>query len=254
MLNSRYVHLHEALGLGPMWLQAQAKILSLPTQPVAAPPYSGSLKQPETQVSAAAQTFRQPETAAVQSARLATLKHIGSSSLNNRESVSVPVVEKPPVRTVQSWLDELSGSIAPVQVMLLSMCASPADIAAGRLYSGEDGVLLHKMLQAVSLQPQQVLLTTWLKDLPDFNPKPQPETVAAAAARVAAEWQLSQAKVLLLSGNHFFAREDVMRHVHAFSGSSPVFRIPHPQQILSDPKLKRPAWETLQQMQAALAA
>lgn len=259
MLNSRYIHLHEALGLGPMWLHAQAKIL--PLTDADKPPHSDNLQPPaqpipNTAAASAQPSFRQPEKPAVQSARLATLQHVGSHNLNKQPATPAVSADKPvnAARNLQSWLNELAGSVPVADVMVLSMCASPADIAAGHLYSGEDGILLHKMLHAIQLQPQQVWLTTWLKDLPDFNPKPKPETVAAAAGRVAAEWQLSQAKALLLLGNHFFARSDVMQHVREFSGSRPVFHIPHPQQILNDPKLKRGAWETLQQMQAELAA
>lgn len=37
MLSSRYLHLHEALGLGPMWLNRNAKIIYAVPQAAAAP-------------------------------------------------------------------------------------------------------------------------------------------------------------------------------------------------------------------------
>lgn len=37
MLSSRYLHLHEALGLGPMWLNRNAKIIHAAPQAAAAP-------------------------------------------------------------------------------------------------------------------------------------------------------------------------------------------------------------------------
>lgn len=248
MLNSRYVHLHEALGLGPMWLNAQAKILLLPEQPSAV---SGSLKPPSADV--AAPPMPSASAPVGNSDRLAVLKRVGSLNTAAAAASATPVAA-PPVEAVPPVPPPVDAAHMPAAVMVLSMCASPADVAAGRLFSGEDGVLLHKMLAAIGLQPEHIRPDTWLQQLPDFNPRPSAETVAAAAPRVAEQWRRSQARALLLLGKHFFAREDVQQHLAAFAPSGRVFHIPHPQQILSDPTLKRSTWETLQQLQAALAA
>lgn len=255
MLNSRYIHLHEALGLGPMWLNAQAKILPLSDEDAATPAPAAANAAAVAAVSPAnrevAAPFRQPETAAAEVARLAVLKNIGSGG----KAVEAQTALAPKTETApeQDWLSLLEGKVPQADVMALSMCASPADAVAGRLYSGEDGVLLDKMLHAIALDRSRVLLATWLQEEPDFNPSPDAARVAHYAPRVAAQWQLSRARVLLLLGNHFFARADVMEHIGRITEPTRIFRIPHPQQILNDPKLKRGAWETLQRLQQQLS-
>ena len=135
--------------------------------------------------------------------------------------------------------------------MVLSVCPSPADVAARRLFSGAEGELLDKMLAAIRLSREDSYLSCWLKGLPDFRPQPAAEDVAAAAARVDAEFRLSGARALLLMGR-FFERDDVRDHLQRIAPDVPHFYIDHPQQMLHKPQLKRKAWEELQKLQAAL--
>lgn len=250
MLASRYIHLHEALGLGPMWLKQTARIL--PSHSV----NTTTINQ-HTQH---APTTQQPSVAApkptTSSARLTTLQHV-SNHIKQTNNLIDPTTTtannnhtNTPIST-QEWLQTLSGSITPVKLMALSVCASPADIAAGKLLSGEEGTLFNKMLAAIHLMPQEVFLTTWLKDLPDFLPKPPIEKVAEAFPRVQAEYELSGRPILLLLGD-FFQRPDVIVHIKQLNSNVAYFHIPHPMRILNNPTLKRPAWDTLQIMQRHL--
>ena len=50
MLSSRYLHLHEALGLGPMWLKQGAKVLS--AAPAAAAPKAAAQSAPAAEAPA----------------------------------------------------------------------------------------------------------------------------------------------------------------------------------------------------------
>ena len=186
MLDTRYVHLHEALGLGSLWLHKTAKVL---------PPVSA------------------PETAA---------------------KTAPPPLQKQP---------------AP-SVLVLSVCASLEDRMRQKLFSGEDGALLHKMLAAIQLSPQDVHCSTWLKQSAHFNPNPSEEEVQAAWADVYQEWQQCGQPPLWLLGD-FFEREDVRRCLQQCA-PTPYFVTSHPLRLLKYPQLKRAAWETLQQLKAEL--
>lgn len=240
MLDSRYIHLHEALGLGAMWLKHGAKIIGQPEKIAHTPP--------PTHADLPNKVMKNQEN--INSARLALLQRVKSATLPQNTSAAPETVApiRYPTDTVEHYLAQLSGSIPRVRVLAMSVCAAPADVAAGRLFSGADGELLRKMLAAINLNLNDVFITLWLKDLPDFNPKPSPEAVIAAAPRVLAEWQLSGATALLLMGE-FFERDDVQAQLPDVK----AFIIPHPQRILNNPSLKRPAWETLQQLADYLA-
>ena len=286
MLDARYVHLHEALGLGPMWLPASARIRQ-PEKPEAdaggntdAPQHPSSLKTAAHKVQAAAPTrpaaaaqhadgagfaetppvpartpapraTRAPQrTTAPNSPLLAALQRVGSTTL---EPAPAAAVQESPAATptVEHYLERLAGRVPAARLMVLSVCPSPADVAARRLFSGAEGELLDKMLAAIRLSREDSYLSCWLKGLPDFRPQPAAEDVAAAAARVDAEFRLSGARALLLMGR-FFERDDVRDHLQRIAPDVPHFYIDHPQQMLHKPQLKRKAWEGLQKLQAAL--
>ena len=282
MLDARYVHLHEALGLGPMWLPVAARIRQ-PEKPAAdaggssdAPERPSSLKTAAHKVQAAdpalpaaathhtdgagfAETppaprpapARAPQTtAAPGSPRLAALQRVGSTTL---EPAPAAAVQESPAAapTVEHYLERLAGRVPAARLMVLSVCPSPADVAARRLFSGAEGELLDKMLAAIRLSREDSYLSCWLKGLPDFRPQPAAEDVAAASARVDAEFRLSGARALLLMGR-FFERDDVRDHLQRIAPDVPHFYIDHPQQMLHKPQLKRKAWEELQKLQAAL--
>ena len=286
MLDARYVHPHEALGLGPMWLPVAARIRQ-PEKPAAdaggstdAPERPSSLKTAAHKVQAAAPTrpaaaaqhadgagfaetppvpartpapraTRAPQTTtAPNSPRLAALQRVGSTTL---EPAPTAAVQESPAATptVEHYLERLAGRVPAARLMVLSVCPSPADVAARRLFSGAEGELLDKMLAAIRLSREDSYLSCWLKGLPDFRPQPAAEDVAAASARVDAEFRLSGARALLLMGR-FFERDDVRGHLQRIAPGVPHFYIDHPQQMLHKPQLKRKAWEELQKLQAAL--
>lgn len=235
MLDSRYVHLHEALGLGVMWLKQHAKLIERPSPPLS----PSNTAQPKTS-----------KTGDIHPSRLAVLKKINSTTLPTSPSptfASETMQPETPSVSVEQYLRELSGSVPRAKVMAMSVCASPSDVLAGQLLSGKDGELFNKMLNAIGLSRDEVYLTAWLHEQIVFEPNPSSEAVQAAAPRVQAQWQLCGAKALLLMGG-FFERDDVKMSLPA----GQHFFIPHPQRILSDTTLKRPTWETLQALQQIL--
>lgn len=228
MLDTRYIHLHEALGLGAMWLKNTAKIIE-PTG------VSGSLKPTPT-------TKKDKNNAAHQ--KMMAWLHQNRSASEDSPTKNA----SPPTPLTESAI--FSGSVLPARVLVLGLQASLNDFAAQQLFSGEEGVLLRKMLAAIGLQPQDVHLSCWLKTQRPLT-MPSREEIFQAAASVRQDWQQSQAKAMLLLGDVFY-RDDLKQQILKIVGDSPVFVIPHPSKILENQSLKRPAWEVLQQLQTHL--
>lgn len=233
MLDTRYIHLHEALGLGAMWLKNTAKVIGQTS-------VSGSLKTHSPQKSA--RTARQDNAAHQQ--MVAWLKQ------NTPANHDLPTKSAPPQPTQFELPAMFSGSIPLAKVLVLSLEASPNDFVLQQLFSGEEGELLHKMLAAIKLSPNDVHLSCWLKTQRPLA-MPSRAEIVQAAELVRQEWQQTQAKTMLLLGEIFY-RADLHTQIRQITGETPVFVIPHPHKILADKSLKRPAWETLQQLQTYL--
>nr|WP_245944069.1 uracil-DNA glycosylase family protein [Kingella potus] len=134
--------------------------------------------------------------------------------------------------------------------MAVSVCPAPEDLAAGRVFGGEDGVLLGKMFAAIGLAEDEVRRTSWLQTV-EF--KPSAAQVEADAARMQAECGLCGAQAVVLLGR--FAQEPQFAAAigRAFAGL-PVFKIPHPASILRRPQLRAEAWEELKRLRDFLQA
>ncbi|MDO4878808.1 MAG: uracil-DNA glycosylase family protein [Neisseria sp.] len=234
MLSSRYLHLHEALELGPMWLKQGARVR----------PSAAREAAPAVSVKTLGKTAA-PAAAAVaemagRSAREAVLAAVGGY---RPPAVPERVAETPP-HTAQDYRRELSGKVEPSVLMAVSICPAPADVLAGRPLSGEDGVLFDKMLAAIGLKPADAYRTFWLDKLSfHFDP----ERMAAAVPRLQAERLLCAPRAVLLL-DRFFEQSEQSALVEQVCGGLPFFVIPHPASLLSRPALKRGAWETLQKL------
>lgn len=255
MLDARYIHLHEALGLGAMWLRNGAKVLPNATDPVPHTPSqsarTGSLTwQENAAVSGNPSNLTDNSTHQRTSNSKNTPPSLSALDKLRRQHSESPTPTRIKMQAAPPTV-QLSMPTHVVKLLILSVCASLDDIVAGRLFSGEDGILLDKMLAAIHLSPEEAHRSTWLKNLPDFNPKPSQEQVQAALPSVRAEWENCGQPALLLLGE-FFEREDVLACIQQFAPETPYFIIPHPMRLLRQPQLKRGAWETLQKVQAAL--
>lgn len=267
MLSSRYLYLHEALGLGPMWLNRDAKVLAAPpaertVAPVAAP------KAPPAAVAPAAETPREPVPAAthhhnptpaapVNSARAAALAAVGSriGAYEERAQENIPAEKAPaeilpPAHDTAHYLEALAGSITPAKLMVVSICPAPQDKVAGKLFSGTAGELLDNMLAAIGLSATDAHKTSWL-ELPTYEAEPPAAIVERALPRKQAECALSQPQALLLLGRFFTAAER-QPLIQSLAGELPVFYVPHPAQLLRQPQLKADAWAELKKLRAIL--
>ena len=286
MLSSRYLHLHEALGLGPMWLNQSAKLVSAdaenerqtdvqtasvpqtavqtaathrpsentaPPAPTSAAPVAASDQTRHAAVRTAA-TQRPSE-----NARAAAMAAVGSSiggyykSQERAAQLAAPPERRaaeaaaPVFRSVAEHKAALADSIAPARVMAVSVCPAPEDIAAGHLLGGAAGVLLGNMFAAIGLADADVRRTSWLQNS-EFSPSAA--QIEAAATRVQAERELCGASAVLLLG-----RFDHPAHAAALPqvfADIPVFAVPHPARQLRQPELKAAAWQELKRLRQFL--
>lgn len=248
IMDSRYLYLHEALGLGPMWLLHNTPIehhLFSPSVPTTPSTKTAKSIPHHTQP----QSSRSPQTSpnTHTSSRLAALTHLGCLQHNHNNPITIQPPSPPQSPTPEYTLPK-QENIPQTKLMALIMCASPADIATGTLLSGEDGTLFRKMIDAIKLRPEDIYLSSWLKHLPNFNPNPPEIDIISATERVAHEYHSCDAQAILLMGR-FFERDDVQTQLPQAFSDCPRFIIPHPQQMINRPNLKRKAWETLQQLQ-----
>lgn len=259
MLSSRYLHLHEALDLGPMWLNRGAKVLPAGTTAPHAP-------QPAPQ--APPQTAAAPQSAALTqaaaAARLAAMAAVqpaakvsdGSSALSRlSENIPPAPAERPSengnaaARTAAD--PTLLAAIQPAAVMVVSICPAPEDSATGKLFSGSAGVLLDNMLAAIGLQAADAHKTSWVKASAAFTPEPPPEQVAAALPQMQAELAASQAQAVLFLGQ-VFTQPHYAETIAQLCGGTPAFTVPHPARLLRQPQLKKQAWEELKKLRNVL--
>ncbi|RQK19304.1 uracil-DNA glycosylase family protein [Neisseria meningitidis] len=235
MLSARYLHLHEALGLGPMWLKQAAAVL-----PPKNTPAPSAQARPQT-VRAAPIRPSQPHNG---QARLETMKAL--------ETAAVPT--RKPAPETETPLPGLSDGIAPVpaasgitKLAVVSLCPPIEDAVYGQLFHGKAGILLDNILKAVGLDAAYVHKTCWVKTAAVGNPMPSEQAVANALGQLDG----CRAPAVLFLGQAFVQPER-QTMIETLCGSRPFFIIDHPARLLRQPELKARAWQVLKQLKRAL--
>ncbi|QEY24183.1 uracil-DNA glycosylase family protein [Neisseria animalis] len=252
MLSSRYLHLHEALGLGPMWLNRAAVFKSAA---------AGQNEQPDQQPAATVRPIARAVQSAAETsvsgnaARLAAMQAVGA----HKKTAAPPTPSTDPAPAAQAAHTALADGLAafphtdakPSEIMAVSICPSTEDSMAGKLFSGSIGVLLDNMLAAIGLQAAQAHKTCWVKSAPVFNPTPEPEQIEAALPQLQQELTATDARVVLFLGQIFESpqQKDLLDKL---CGSTPYFIIPHPARLLRQPQLKAQAWAELKKVKQLL--
>lgn len=253
MLSSRYIHLHEALGLGPMWLLRGAKVLPSNHKEAAQEAVKPlATAKPTSTPLSSTHTPSQPQ--AENHARLAAMAAIGSLSTStdttapnkNQSNISAPNNEVHLANNIQNQSTVepnpiSTTNIEPVPLMVVSICPAPEDNLSGELFSGEVGILLNNMLKAIGLSNKSVHKTAWVKDTAIFSPNPTNEQIHAALPRMQAELKQSEAYTILFMGQ-IFEQPEQSEALNALCGNTPRFIIPHPARLLRQPQLKAQAW------------
>lgn len=241
MLSARYLHLHEALGLGPMWLKQTAVVL---------PPKN----TPATPTQARPQTVR---TAPIRPSQ----PHNGQARLETMAALKTAApehVRKPVPAPEADLLPDLSDGIAPVpaasgitKLAVVSLCPPTEDMVYGQLFHGKAGVLLDNILKAVGLDAAYVHKTCWVKTAAVGNPMPSEAAIETATVSVMQELDGCRAPAVLFLGQAFVNPER-QAMIETLCGSRPFFIIDHPARLLRQPELKARAWQVLKQLKRAL--
>ncbi|UOO77417.1 uracil-DNA glycosylase [Neisseria sp. Dent CA1/247] len=257
MLSSRYLHLHEALGLGPMWLKQSAKVL--PAQAATAAPSSPAPATAET----AAPAAKPVATRASADARLSAMASVNtarsvsdgieaSAQRPSEKSLSTPADAEPSTQPAHTVAPVITADIQPARVMVVSICPALEDSAAGQLFSGDAGILLDNMLAAINLKPTDAHKTAWVKTAAVFTPTPSAEQIADALPQLQAELAAAQAQAVLFLGQ-IFEQPHHAGIIRELCGNLPHFIIPHPARLLRQPQLKRNAWTELKKLKQILS-
>lgn len=264
MLSSRYLHLHEALGLGPMWLNQQARVRPSETA-------GGNVRSaPNARPQAAAQPIAEAVRSLSPAAHHARLAAAALVNEKKHAPIAPPVATPAQLRThvenpaespaaqenqtpVSDGLPPLQINVRPSEIMVVSICPSTEDSAANLLFSGSVGVLLDNMLAAIDLQPQQAHKTCWVKSASISNANPSDAQIEAAADELTKELAQSQAKAVLFLGQ-IFEHENQRTLMQTVCGERPYFVIPHPARLLRQTHLKAQAWAELKKLKRLLHA
>ena len=252
MLSSRYLHLHEALGLGPMWLNQNAKIIHAAPQAAA----STAPVRPKTIAADTAQAVRTLSAGAHQARTTAI-----ATAQTAKPAVRVPeaapkAIAETPTKTGKvahsDNLPRLDVTIRPSEIMVVSICPSTEDSLHGTLFSGDVGALLDNILAAIGLKPEQAHKTAWVKTAPVFTALPDAEHIRAELAEMQNELTASQARAVLFLGK-IFDSPDMIGLMNELCTERPHFVIPHPARLLMQPQLKAQVWQILKPLKQLLA-
>lgn len=136
---------------------------------------------------------------------------------------------------------------------------STADDAKGEPFSDEAGELLHKMIVAMKLKPEQTYLTNVFKCRPPSGQRVEQELFRHCEAHLEKQFGWLQARYIVAMGEHSakaLARSEsplrVLRKQEFEWNGRRVFCTHHPRDLLSNPAKKKEAWEDLQAVMRAL--
>lgn len=282
MLSHRYVHLHAALDLGPMWLRQGVRVengLPETDTPAAAPAARAAAEETAASapLPAAANTHSAPAPAAAQARRaLLSSLHIGHAAAEatppqRTASAAHPRIEPASELPAADWttLPQLLNDCrrcplhrerrtalpgrGPEHAPLLVISPNPApqDDIAGELLSGDAGVLLDNMLQAAGIDPAAAYYTSQVKCTPTASIHPGADARAACLPWLQQQIAWLQPKAVLLLGQDFLPHPPLLASV---LGGLPYVVVPHPARLLRQGTLKAQAWPALQTLAAHLAA
>ncbi|MDF7676561.1 uracil-DNA glycosylase family protein [Neisseriaceae bacterium ESL0693] len=263
MLDSRYLYLHEALDLGPMWLLQQAKVVpaATPAPAAAQKPARQTLQPtpPETQPAAARvktavsapssqPTVNAPAIPPAVEAVLAAAAPVPAFTL-----VSLPDLlqncQRCPLHQERSHPLSGHGNPEP-RLMIISLSPSPEDDSQQQLFSGSSGLLLRNMLLALNLTDQDVFYTSQVKCTPNLSLKIKDEYQTACLPYLQQQIRLMQPQAILLLGQQFHKLDQTQ--LASQLNHCPYVIIPHPARLLSQSQLKAKAWQALQTLKQYL--
>lgn len=257
MLSSRYLHLHEALGLGPMWLKKGAKVLpAVSSQQLTENTEQPSVlpQKPAIQAPSSAAKPNQARLAAITAAKVSVSNSQITSDgypVSDKPSEKITPQSKsiavlPPKNEITPSTRSLIDKIQPATVMIISVCPSLEDNISEQFFSGDAGTLLDNMLITIGLNPTDTHKTCWIKEA-TFDYNPPIEYIRTELPQIHAELSASQAKAVVFLGQ-FFEQSKPAHIITELCLELPYFSIPHPARLLRQPQLKAQAWIELKKL------
>ena len=242
MLDARYLLLHQALGLGKMWLQKGA-CLNVPQQQKQAqivqsdsPVIEGAQMSPESVL-----TIRAPVVAQKIIVHDYDLTSLTRECIQCRSCALSGCCKSPIFGQGNSNAD----------LLIFSACPTPEDDLIGQLFYGETGLLLCKMLAAINVDIESVYLTSAVKCSGGFKMEVGSEHYQSCMPFLMRQIELVNPKVILALGTDLelwgIQDKSILRYKNI-----PYFVIPHPARLIRHPAEKKQAWEILQQLEAVL--
>ena len=149
-------------------------------------------------------------------------------------------------------------------VMVIGEGPGADEDATGRPFVGRAGQLLDKMLNSIGLaRESNCFIANVIKCRPPENRDPQPDETAACASFLARQIQLLQPRFIFCAGK--IAAQTLLntsepigklrgKFINFQAGDRTIPFLPtyHPSALLRNEDLKRPAWEDLKLLRAAI--
>ena len=148
-----------------------------------------------------------------------------------------------------------SGS-ADKRIMVVGPMPSADDDREGAPFAGRAGLLLDKMLAAIGLRRDDILLTNVIPWRPPGNRTPSAPEIEICRPFIERQISLTEPRALLLLGNftarYFFDSGETIhglrgqwREISILGRTIPAIASLHPQELLTAPINKRLAWNDL---------
>ncbi|ACM25933.1 DNA polymerase bacteriophage-type (uracil-DNA glycosylase) protein [Rhizobium rhizogenes K84] len=142
------------------------------------------------------------------------------------------------------------------RIMVIGPMPSADDDREGAPFAGRTGLLLDKMLAAIGLKRNDILLTNVIPWRPPGNRAPSAPEIEICRPFIERQITLAEPQALLLLGNftarHFFGSNETIhglrgqwRDVTISGRAIPAIASLHPQELLTAPINKRLAWNDL---------
>lgn len=136
---------------------------------------------------------------------------------------------------------------------------STKDDAAGEPFSDEAGELLHKMIVAMKLKPEETYLTNLFKCRPPQNQVIDQDLAHICGAHLENQFEFLSATHIVAMGEHSakaLARSEsplnVLRNQTYEWNGRKVYCTYHPRELINSPAMKKLAWDDLQRVMREL--
>ncbi|MFB2562365.1 uracil-DNA glycosylase family protein [Rhizobium sp. IMFF44] len=151
------------------------------------------------------------------------------------------------------------------RIMMIGPMPGADDDREGAPFAGRAGQLLDRMLAAIGLQRDSILLTNVIPWRPPGNRAPSPAEIEICRPFIERQIALAEPKAMLLLGNftarHFFGGGETIhglrgqwREISILGRTIPAIASLHPQELLTAPINKRLAWSDLLAFKNYIAA